>query len=144
MKYLSKWFTKDETLKQRVFKYFIPYSILCFKIFTFPINGSELSSYKIEKLAHYIYLSEGGLNTRNPYGIFLNRHLNYYQQKDSNKVICVKIIKREYSKWIKTDKELSFINFLGLKYCPPSVDYIGHLNWVYNVNYFARKDKIKF
>jgi hypothetical protein len=32
-----------------------------------------------------------------------------------------------------------FIDFLALKYCPPSVDFGGHINWIKNVKHWYKK-----
>ena len=45
-------------------------------------------------------------------------------------------------RWLHAGRPLDFITYLGRRYCPPSVDPIGHRNWVSNVKSFFRRKGI--
>jgi len=41
-------------------------------------------------------------------------------------------------RWLRAGRPHDFITFLAHRYCPPSVDPVGHRNWIKNVRYFAK------
>ena len=47
-------------------------------------------------------------------------------------------IVKNRQRWLRAGKPGDFITFLGLRYCPPSVDPEGHKNWVRNVKILSK------
>ncbi len=88
-------------------------------------HSADVPSINIPKLADAIYLAEGGHKTKHPYGILSIKTANPRQ-------VCIRTITNRLKTW---DGKGSFIAYLGVKYCPPSADPIGHRNWVRNVNF---------
>ena len=88
------------------------------------IAGIELHS-----IVRAIYIAEGGEDTRFPYGVTSVKT----KSKSHAKTICENTVRNSHTKWVKLGKRGDFIQFLGSTYCPPSVDPVGHRNWVKNV-----------
>src|SRR3990167_5724678 len=42
---------------------------------------------------------------------------------------ALRIIRMEWRKWDRQGRKGGFIKTLGLRYCPPQYDKIGHFNW---------------
>jgi len=85
-----------------------------------------LTAPDTDRLADAIYLAEGGRKAKVPYGI-LSVHV---KDEAEARRVCIRTIHSAMKTW---DGRKDFIKHLGEKYCPPSVDRIGHLNWVKNV-----------
>lgn len=106
---------------------------------------SQIDRITVSKIADAIFRAEGGTNTHHPYGIMIQCHnprrvcintinhawrdferqgtkdsMTRHEDKDTNREVC---------KYVT----LPFIQFLGSRYCPPSVDAIGYRNWTNNV-----------
>jgi hypothetical protein len=81
----------------------------------------------IDQLANAIYRTEGSANTRWPYGI--KQHYNHTTPRQA----CVNTIIHAEHDWhiVKIDRH--FIYLLADRYCPPSVDKQGNLNWKHNM-----------
>jgi len=47
-------------------------------------------------------------------------------------------IVKNRQRWLRAGRPGDFITFLGMRYCPPSVDLEGHKNWVRNVTYLSK------
>lgn len=92
-----------------------------------PINFS--------RLADAIFHAEGGWKTNYPYGIKI-KNKRFTERKARQ--LCWTTISNRYSSW---DGHGEFIKYLATRYCPPSVDPTGHVNWIKNVNYFYTNPK---
>lgn len=57
---------------------------------------------------------------------------------DSQAGWCAATIVKNRQRWLRAGRPCDFIQFLGCRYCPPSVDPEGHKNWVRNVRIFTR------
>lgn len=98
-------------------------------------NKVKMSPYFAAILAA-IFLAEGGENTRYPYGV-KSVHTSSKQQA---REIAARTIENNYVRWWQSGCTNSFVDFLGDRYCPSSVDPIGNINWKRNVKYFLRKN----
>lgn len=96
-------------------------------------NGvsGQLTDISANKIADCIYKLEGGAKTKYPYGI---KSINTFGNQEVARRICLNTIKNNYVRWVKTSKTNDFLNFLADKYCPPSCDKQGNLNWKKNIN----------
>lgn len=105
---------------------------------------SQIDRFTVSKIADAIFRSE---NSRNhPYGVMI--------PTDNPRKVCINTVnhawvdfEREHNGQlnvslktqnvvapaVETDVSLPFIQFLGSRYCPPSVDAKGYRNWTNNV-----------
>lgn len=88
-----------------------------------------------ERIANAIYRAEGGSRAKVPYGILSVRVRN---EKEARRV-CLNTIRNNWQRWKKAGQPGQFIDFLGNRYCPPSIDPIGNRNWRRNVKYFLAR-----
>jgi hypothetical protein len=97
---------------------------------------SEASCPFAERLADAIYIAEGGARAKWPYGVL--------RVKDPKKArrICLQIIETEsqvYDRLLEQGLvEVSFIEHLGARYCPPHANKLNK-NWVKNTGFWFRK-----
>lgn len=70
-----------------------------------------------------IYRIEGGIKTAYPYGI------RSIKTKNPRKV-CLNTVLNQYSRW---DKKGCYFDSLADRYCPPSADKQGNINWKKNI-----------
>lgn len=74
-------------------------------------------------LADAIYIAEGGVKTKYPYGIKSVHTTNPRQ-------VCINTIEHTYKRW---KRKQCFVDFLADTYCPVSCDPVGNLNWKLNI-----------
>lgn len=116
-----------------------------------------LPTMTVSNLANTIFRAEGGSNTKYPYGIMLRGILT----TDHARFVCILTVQHAWKDFegdgiqhkanaLKTVTGISgscstislpFIQFLGSRYCPPSVDPVGHRNWTNNVWRIINKRK---
>jgi len=88
-----------------------------------------------DKLAQAIWLAEGGTKAKKPFGI-LSVTCNGYTHC---RQICLNTLKRNYHRWLVSDKSLTYLEFLQKRYAPMKVsnDPKGlNKNWLGNVRAF--------
>jgi len=92
-------------------------------------------SFSNDQIANAIYKAEN--STKYPYGIM---SIDTKGNKDYARKICINTIQHarvDYQK--EMPKDLDFIEYLSNRYCPPSCDFQGNINWRKNVKYFLTK-----
>lgn len=47
--------------------------------------------------------------------------------------VCYNTVQNTHDRWIKAGRPGDYLTFLARRYCPPSVDPVGHANWQRNV-----------
>lgn len=57
--------------------------------------------------------------------------------KQAGWAVCT--VQKNYGRWLKNNQGKEFIDFLGDRYCPPSVDPEGNENWKHNVIFWYIK-----
>lgn len=98
-------------------------------------NASQKPTVNRPRLADAIFWAEGGWKTKYPYGIKINgRRFTEHKAR----LLCFNTIESNFKRWSGSG---SFIDFLSLRYCPPSVDSVGNRNWKKNVKYFYNNPK---
>jgi hypothetical protein len=80
----------------------------------------------INQLANAIYRAEGAEHTTHPYGIMLS-HCNNPRQ------VCINTIIHCANDYHVSHVDRHFIYCLADRYCPPSCDLQGNINWKHNV-----------
>ena len=101
-----------------------------------------LPTNTVNRIANAIFRAEGGSKTKHPYGILAVKATN-------PRLVCINTIQHAWKDFegerqtVKSlDKtpvmfngapSLPFIQFLGNRYCPLSVDSVGYRNWTNNV-----------
>ncbi len=118
--------------------------ILFLLLFTINCSAKCLSEKIVHDISIVINKVEGDLNTNWPYGIRKYGYLSYYERKQRNEIICKNTIRNNYQRWIKSGQKEPFFLHLSKRYCPPSVDIVGHTNWVNNYRFFAKKYHVLF
>ena len=76
-----------------------------------------------------IFIAEGGDNAKVPYGILSVP----VKDKQEARQVCINTIRNNIKRWHNKGTNGCYIDFLGDKYCPPSVDPQGNKNWKRNV-----------
>lgn len=94
-----------------------------------PCPAAELTERQVDALAAAIYKAEGGAKARAPYGIL---SVKVSGEAEARRV-CENTIRNNYKRWTAAGSRGRFSDYLADKYCPPSVDKIGNLNWKSNV-----------
>lgn len=92
------------------------------------------------RIADAIYKAEGGKAAKVPFGILSVR------VRDRQKAlrVCLNTIRNNWQRWKAAGQPGHFIDFLGNRYCPPSVDPVGNRNWRRNVKLIlAKNDGLK-
>lgn len=110
----------------------IIYIIIILSLITVTAYASDV------KVAHAIFMSEGGLNAQYLYGI---RSVKYDTPQEARK-ICLNTIRNQRKRHISHICNLSYLQCLAKRYCP-----IGASNdpqgvnqyWLKNVKYFLNK-----
>ena len=106
-----------------------------------PTTEQVMPSDTMNRIADAIFCAEGGSKTPYPYGI-------KNVKTSTPRHICINTIQHAWKDFEGEHKEtekkvvngqplrpvsLPFIQFLGARYCPSSVDYVGYRNWTNNV-----------
>jgi hypothetical protein len=94
-----------------------------------------LSDRFVNKMADAIYVAEGGSKARKPYGVLsvsLKGKTDEEIKKEARR-ITINSIKNNWNRWQKTNKQQDFIHFMADRWCPPSADKQGNINWKVNV-----------
>jgi len=91
----------------------------------------------VRRFADAIYWSEGGPKTKTPYGVMSKRPLTVVKARE----VCERTIVNTILRWRDAGAPGRFIEFLGNRYCPPSTDPVGYVNWIKNVQWFLDHPK---
>jgi len=81
----------------------------------------------ITNIVDAIYRVEGGTNTHHPYGIL--RHFTTTTPRQA----CFNTVQHAMHDYKVHNIDRTFIYFLADRYCPPSADKQGNLNWKINM-----------
>lgn len=92
-------------------------------------SRADLPPQQVERIVDAIYIIEGGARARVPYGILSVRVSGH----DEARAICRRTVVNTYTRWAKAGRPGDFLDFLGNRYCPPSVDPKGNINWRNNI-----------
>jgi hypothetical protein len=68
------------------------------------------------------------------------KSINTHGNKEFARRICLNTIKNNYLRWENSNKTNDFITFLGNRYCPPSDDKQGNINWIRNLKVMLAND----
>lgn len=52
---------------------------------------------------------------------------------------CFVTVQNTHDRWLAAGRPGRFLDFLARRYCPPSVDRVGHRNWKKNVRFFLSR-----
>lgn len=113
--------------------------ILTISLFSCQLAHAEASSgliegYTLKQWVESIHKAEGNDN----YGILSIS----CQSKEECRKICSNTVRNNYKRWKKSGKVITFMQFLGKRYCPvgASNDPAGlNGNWIANVRHFLIK-----
>lgn len=83
----------------------------------------------ISNVVSAIYRVEGGDKTKYPYGIKSVK----LSGKDEARRVCENTVRNNLARWRKAGAKGEYLDFLADRYCPPSVDPKGNLNWKNNI-----------
>lgn len=87
---------------------------------------TSINTNYLNKIVSAIYVIEGGNNTKYPYGI--------KSIKTNNpRKICENTVRNNYIRWQRAGSKGNYLDFLADRYCPPSADPIGNVNWKKNM-----------
>jgi len=121
----------DEIDRVRQLRFWQVFAIIGWVLFFGSLFIGTARAYTNEQIADAIYLAEGGVKTNHPYGILIKYKITTPRQA------CLNTIAHAKRDW---DGKGNFIEFLGLRYCPPDAHPLNK-NWVKNVNYFLTRRK---
>ena len=110
--------------------------VLAVTIFTIfaTIIYATCFAYTDVQIADAIYLAEGGAKAKVPYGILSVK----VKDEAEARQVCLNTIRNAKRRYEKTNKEIDFITFLGLTYCPPNAHSLNK-NWVKNVTFYLKR-----
>ena len=91
------------------------------------------ASIDTNRLANAIYLAEGGVKARSPYGICSVKVSGAVEARS----VCLRTINHALKDY--RGVEAGFIDFLADRYCPPKADPVGNRNWKKNVKFLYSK-----
>lgn len=102
-----------------------------------PCPAAELTERQVDALAVAIYKAEGGAKAKVPYGILSVKVANEAEARR----VCENTIRNNWKRWQAAGSKGRFTDYLGDKYCPPSVDRVGNRNWKNNVSKLWKETK---
>lgn len=88
------------------------------------LEASPLESY-FNRVADAIYVAEGGIRTKFPYGIKSVRTNNPRR-------VCLVSVRNNWQRWQDAGCPGDFIDFMGQRYCPPQAHPLNR-HWAKNV-----------
>lgn len=91
--------------------------------------AAPLPPHDVDRIVDAIYIAEGGLKAKVPYGILSVRVRDAAHARQ----ICRRTVVNNHTRWEAAGRPGAFVPFLGARYCPPAADPVGHRNWVRNV-----------
>ena len=80
-----------------------------------------------EQVVQAIYRTEGGSKTSHPFGIMTKYH------NTSPHDACLNTVNHALRDYSLHRIDRTFIIFLSNRYCPPSADKQGNINWQHNM-----------
>jgi hypothetical protein len=86
-----------------------------------------LTTLQVLSIVHAIYITEGGEYTKHPYGI-----IPHYEHTTPRQA-CINTVQHYITSHPSEVLSRSLVEHLAAKYCPSSVDPIGHKNWIKNM-----------
>ena len=100
-------------------------TLILLAVFSLKVDASHPYA---EKIADAIYRVEGGANTRYPYGV---KGIFTIPPRQ----VCLNTINNNYTRYLTSGQApyIGFLDYLAQRYCPSSVDPVGHVNWSKNV-----------
>ncbi len=98
---------------------------------------AEMPLAEVARMADAIYLAEGGAKARKPYGILSVPVANHAEARR----VCVATIRNNHARWVAAGSRGSFTAYIADRYCPPSADPRGNVNWKRNVAKIMEKTK---
>lgn len=93
------------------------------------VRAEQLPEQTVTRIVNAIWVAEGGEKARVPYGVLSVK----VRDSAHARSICARTVRNNWSRWEESGRRVSFIAFLGSRYCPPAADPSGHANWVSNV-----------
>jgi hypothetical protein len=103
---------------------------LLFLLFSLSCAAQPIDLAYRDKIVKAIYIAEGGAKTKYPFGI---KSINTNGDYNKAKRICENTVSNNWDRWVKAGKTNNYIDFLADRYCPPSCDKQGNLNWKKNI-----------
>lgn len=109
--------------------------IIVFSLISISIEAQQLNKVYLNHLLDAIYLTEGGANTKYPYGVIGDF-------KKSPRIIAANTIKHNYNNWLNSSSKTDFLRYLQQHYCPINAkNDPNHLNdnWYKNVSLIMKQ-----
>ena len=104
--------------------------ILFFCCFLSVAQTNSLDPKIIEKITNSIFIIEGRTNTKYLYEI---KSVKYKNNKEARE-ICVRTVRNNYVRWVKSGQTNKYFEFLGNRFCPVPGDKTDlNKNWVNNL-----------
>ena len=106
-------------------------------IYLWAAQGYAIASPPLDfdRLVDAIYLAEGGGKARKPFGI-LSVPCSGYQDC---RQVCLNTVRNTYRRWLKAGQPGDYLNFLALRYAPPTAHPLN-AHWERNVRrLYARR-----
>lgn len=101
---------------------------------------SQISSNQISSIVSAIYKIEGGAKTKYPFGIkSINTNGNYEKARR----ICQNTVINNIKRFKLQNTYTNYFLFLADRYCPPSSDRQGNLNWRKNIQVILGQEFIE-
>ncbi len=106
-----------------------------FLLISSPVCQSAMSESMVDRIVDAIYLAEGGVKAKKPFGILSVPCRDYKECR----VIAKNTVRNNFERWLKHSSSITYLQFLASRYAPigASNDYQG-LNqyWLKNVQFF--------
>lgn len=102
-----------------------------------PAQAESIEGYSIVTWIEAIHKAERNDN----YGILSVSCI----KGEACKKVCARTVRNNYHRWLKTEQNISFLHFLGQRYCPNGAanDPTGlNQNWEKNVQWFLNHPKV--
>lgn len=117
----------------------VVFYIVCVLTMVYVLTGcasaETIEGHTTEQWAKAIYISEGGKNTKHPYGVLAK------YKHTSPKQACINTVSHKYRLWVKSGQHGSFTTFLGHSYAPVGCNNDLGTNrfWIKNVSYWIER-----
>jgi hypothetical protein len=95
-----------------------------------------IDANRLNKIVKAIYIIEGGVKTKYPYGI---RSIDTKGDVLKAKRICENTVRNNFVRWRNAGSKGNYLDYLADVYCPQSTDRQGNINWHKNIHKIVDK-----
>lgn len=94
-------------------------------------GAAQAATLDVDRFVEAIRITEG-VHSKHPYGVLSVK----VSTIEDAKRVCTQTVTNNWKRWQKAGCPGLYITFIANRYCPPSADPKGNINWKKNVTKF--------